>query len=253
MQFKNLSAQDALALLDIIHTGLSCSSEKDIRKLLDRLSDLLPYQASLACLGRFNDDQTVESFKVINIDYPEDYLKELMHRGLVEKDPVVQENFRSYRIQYWQDTFDLQEWSAETYEIISLAEDFGFSKVSEGRGYAHGVRNQKGTEGSFFCYHGLERCPRTEEILTVAIPHLHAALTRLSPEVPNIFSPLTSKETEVLRWVKEGKSSWEISVILAVSERTVKFHIANIMGKLDASTRTHAVAIALEKGLITVD
>ncbi len=48
----------------------------------------------------------------------------------------------------------------------------------------------------------------------------------------------------------QGKSSWEISVILNISERTVNFHIYNIMQKLEAVNRTHAVAVATSLGLI---
>ena len=61
---------------------------------------------------------------------------------------------------------------------------------------------------------------------------------------------LSMREKEVLKWLKMGKSSWDISVILDISERTVNFHITNIMNKLDAMTRTQAVAICIEKGLI---
>jgi FixJ family two-component response regulator len=63
-------------------------------------------------------------------------------------------------------------------------------------------------------------------------------------------SALSMREKEVLHWLKMGKSSWDISIILAISERTVNFHVTNIMNKLDAMTRTQAVAISIEKGLI---
>jgi DNA-binding NarL/FixJ family response regulator len=64
------------------------------------------------------------------------------------------------------------------------------------------------------------------------------------------ISPLSRREKEVLKWLKKGKSSWDISVILGITERTVNFHINNIMQKLDAITRTQAVAVAIEKGLV---
>jgi len=66
----------------------------------------------------------------------------------------------------------------------------------------------------------------------------------------NHGSSLSMREKEVLKWLKMGKSSWDISIILGISERTVNFHITNIMNKLDAMTRTQAVAISIEKGLI---
>jgi DNA-binding CsgD family transcriptional regulator len=64
---------------------------------------------------------------------------------------------------------------------------------------------------------------------------------------------LSEREKEVLTWSKRGKSSWEISAILDITERTVNFHINNIMQKLNAVSRTQAVAVAIEKGLITTD
>ncbi|WP_199763242.1 helix-turn-helix domain-containing protein, partial [Bradyrhizobium guangdongense] len=45
-------------------------------------------------------------------------------------------------------------------------------------------------------------------------------------------------ERQCLRWVEEGKSSWEIGVILNVSLNTVNFHLKNAMRKLETSTRT---------------
>lgn len=252
MQIKNLSHQDAILLLEIISESLSCSSDEQVTQLMGRLGGLLPYQAALSCMGKFGENGALDRMKIVNVDYPEDYLTDLMQRELVTKDPIIIENFKSFRLQYWADTFSQSVWSNDTHEIMSLAEDYGFSNVTAGCGYAHGVRNLKGTEGSFFCYHGLERSPRSEEILTLVIPHFHAALGRLAG-MPKPCSPLTPKEIEVLKWVKQGKSTWDISTILGISERTVKFHVGNIMQKLDATTRTHAVAIALEQGFVDTD
>jgi DNA-binding CsgD family transcriptional regulator len=56
---------------------------------------------------------------------------------------------------------------------------------------------------------------------------------------------LSKREIEVLSWLKEGKTSWEIARILRISERTVNFHVGNILKKLDANNRTHAVALAV--------
>jgi DNA-binding CsgD family transcriptional regulator len=53
-----------------------------------------------------------------------------------------------------------------------------------------------------------------------------------------------------LNWVKDGKTSWEISLILSISTNTVQFHIKNIMWKLDVVSRPQAVAVALQTGLI---
>ena len=61
---------------------------------------------------------------------------------------------------------------------------------------------------------------------------------------------LTKRELECLFWACEGKTAWEISQIINVSERTVLFHLGNSNTKLGAINRQHAVALAIKKGII---
>ncbi|MBQ0721279.1 MAG: hypothetical protein KBT88_13930 [Gammaproteobacteria bacterium] len=62
---------------------------------------------------------------------------------------------------------------------------------------------------------------------------------------------LTKRQQEVLFWIKEGKTAWDISQLLVVSERTVNFHLDNIFKKLEAVNRPHAVARAISYGLLS--
>lgn len=62
---------------------------------------------------------------------------------------------------------------------------------------------------------------------------------------------LSAQETQCLKWIALGKTSWETSRIMGISEATVIFHVANLMRKLDAVSRSHAVAIAFRSGLLT--
>jgi DNA-binding CsgD family transcriptional regulator len=62
---------------------------------------------------------------------------------------------------------------------------------------------------------------------------------------------LTPREIEVLTWVKYGRNTSEIASILKISERTVKFHISNIIQKLDAENRLHALVLAIELKLLS--
>lgn len=61
---------------------------------------------------------------------------------------------------------------------------------------------------------------------------------------------LTPREIEILNWVREGKTSWEIGRIIGISKSTVNFHMNNIIGKLKAKNRTMAVAEAISRGLL---
>lgn len=62
--------------------------------------------------------------------------------------------------------------------------------------------------------------------------------------------PLTPREVEVLELVAQGLQNKEIAAALIISERTVKFHVSSIMGKLGAGNRTEALSIAAQRGLV---
>lgn len=61
---------------------------------------------------------------------------------------------------------------------------------------------------------------------------------------------LTGRELEVLRLLAQGQQNKEIAAQLVISERTVKFHVSSILGKLGAGNRTEAVRVAAQQGLI---
>lgn len=61
---------------------------------------------------------------------------------------------------------------------------------------------------------------------------------------------LTAREIEVLTWTSRGKTRWEISQILALSDETIKKHLDNICRKLDTQNKTQATAVAIMNGLI---
>jgi DNA-binding NarL/FixJ family response regulator len=68
----------------------------------------------------------------------------------------------------------------------------------------------------------------------------------------DVVEPLTSREREVLQLLARGLGNKEIAAGLKISEHTVKFHVASILGKLGASTRTEAVTVGLRRGLVLI-
>jgi two-component system, NarL family, response regulator LiaR len=80
-------------------------------------------------------------------------------------------------------------------------------------------------------------------------PVIHT--TRVTAGVP-LYEALTERELEVLKLLAQGMPNKEIASQLVISERTAKFHVSSIMGKLGATNRTEAVALAAQKGLITL-
>lgn len=71
-----------------------------------------------------------------------------------------------------------------------------------------------------------------------------------SRALSELAEPLTPRENEVLQMLASGLGNKEIAVKLAISEHTVKFHVASILGKLGAASRTEAVSIGIRRGLV---
>ena len=72
----------------------------------------------------------------------------------------------------------------------------------------------------------------------------------LSSPVRELPEPLTPREREVLQMISAGLGNKEIAGRLSISDHTVKFHVASILGKLGASSRTEAVSIGIRHGLV---
>jgi DNA-binding NarL/FixJ family response regulator len=77
-----------------------------------------------------------------------------------------------------------------------------------------------------------------------------AVVTDVLPESQPIGAPLTSRELEVLGAMADGASNKAIARRLGISFHTAKFHVAAILAKLDADSRTEAVARAAHLGLV---
>jgi len=92
--------------------------------------------------------------------------------------------------------------------------------------------------------------------LTETIRQVHRGHKRIPPEIAQQIAEhaaddgITARELDVLRCVAKGSSNKIIASMLNISEQTVKHHVTSILSKLDASDRTHAVIIALQRGLL---
>ena len=102
----------------------------------------------------------------------------------------------------------------------------------------------------------LKSMPKSE--LLGVIRSVHAGRRLVPPEVAARLAEhlgdddLTTRELEVLRLIRDGCRNKQIADQLSISETTVNFHIKNLVDKLQANDRTHAVTIAVRRGLLQI-
>jgi DNA-binding CsgD family transcriptional regulator len=111
-------------------------------------------------------------------------------------------------------------------------------------------------------FYGVRLSSPDEAFDQSARPTLHALATVYAFEGVKLLelvddvethTPLTRRETECLKWVDEGKSDWDISEILAISEATVHAHIENAKKKMALRSRVQAAVVATVRGWLTVN
>lgn len=102
----------------------------------------------------------------------------------------------------------------------------------------------------------LKSMPKDE--LLAVVRSVHAGRRHVPPEVAARLAEhlgdedLTARELEVLQLIRDGYRNKQIADQLKVAESTVNFHIKNLVDKLGANDRTHAVTIALRRGLLSI-
>ncbi len=94
-----------------------------------------------------------------------------------------------------------------------------------------------------------------EEVIET-IRAVHAGKKRVAPDIASklaehaVADDLSESERRVLESMAEGKSNAQIADALTLSESTIKFHVNNILLKLDVANRTEAVVVGLKRGLV---
>ncbi len=242
------AGNDAVTLLETIHRSLSCNTEQDFIDLFPKIQEMFPFDFAIAFLVS-RDDGRIMPVDGVDISFPAEFFEEYHDKGYLHSDLLIRESLATRGVQYWPDAWERLD---QKKGIISLCTDCGMEE-----GCIHGSRAVFRTKhDSIFCFSGssIRHDDASTVMLELLIPHLHLALSdicgnrRPCPHMNSI--DLSVREKEVLNWLKHGKSSWDISVILGISESTVNYHVYNVMLKLDVVNRPQAVAAAVRLGLI---
>jgi hypothetical protein len=90
---KLLSKRDAITLLELIHSSLFCSGEEDFKGLVGKLSEVISYDFAISGLAKTDSYGNVVSYKIVNVNYPVEWLDIYTAKNLYSIDSIVKENF----------------------------------------------------------------------------------------------------------------------------------------------------------------
>ena len=178
----------------------------------------------------------------------------VVRRAAVTNAPFLWTDVRSYRLAQRRRPGP----KGRTQRLIELASDFRFKQ-----GYVvpcHAVDKAGNPASAFASFYwpgnpeDLKKPGTVPMWLRLAVSVYHERMLALRGIAANDDEPppvLSDRELECLVWASRGKTNADIANILGIAQRTVAFHVANSMRKLRVYNKLHAVAIAIQYGLIS--
>ncbi len=188
--------------------------------------------------------------RVLFREWSEDWAKLSEERNFAAKSFVLRDAGRRIAPFTWLDAEQERKLTAGEREVLDTAADWGWNN-----GFVvpvHGPSGYFATVSMGSPERDLDLSPDGRMRLYMVALLAHERCLALIHPFPanNPGQLLGARELECLRWVAAGKTDWEIGVILSISAATVKFHVDRARQKLDARSRTQAVAQLALCGLL---
>lgn len=247
-----LSDREILNLYSVTNACYSIKNLTEYREFVStKLRQVFPHDIAACC---FAEMPHCRLLRLVNIDFPGEYLHNVIRPNQVIQSPITIWLRRQTPLFIRVD--EANEWVDPAW--LRLARKYNLQNLA-----SHGILD---VSGSFFSYFSFARihspaCEKYEEYLNFLIPHLHAVLVRQlfyprvqanhafdcsqndAPlnvdELKEIYAQygLSQRERDILPWICGGKTNWEISRIVNISENTVKNHVQNLYKKLGVANR----------------
>lgn len=241
-------------ILAAILESAEVRDEAGLTRLVNgKLRDVLPHEMLVCGIGGVSPQGNfVRKFLQFNCPFEcYEYYTEMLNSDGRVNSPLIQKWRDSQEPVYFQSGRDDEQFPVEWVQL--------FNKYKMRNIIGHGVVDLTGAQSSYFIFSRLEGEVGQEHafLLKILTPHLHLALSRAIAGVQEFQAfvgktgkPLSERQSEILYWMHEGKTNWEIAKILNLTELNVKYHIDQIFSKLDVRSRVNAVAKAHELGLV---
>ncbi len=177
--------------------------------------------------------------------WPEEWAERWLKKGYIIHDPITQYLLKSRKPFLWSTAYKHASQFGKT--IINESREFDFKD-----GIVFPITTGTGPLGCVSIGADKIDLKSTEwAILELVAIHCYMHIECLCGRLEqSVMAHLSKRETEVLHYVAEGKTNWEIAKILNLSEHSIKEYLHNTALKLNSTNRAHAVSLAIQRGYI---
>ena len=238
-------------ILEFIEKTNKAGTTGELFELLERVMAYYGFDRVLFSLMTDHIALDQEAGHGIMRNYPSDWMDHYADKDYEDVDPVRQYVLQAPIPFAWDALEKTITLSAEQKKCMNEAREAGLHN-----GIAIPMRGPFGEMagiGAASSVEHTEMSPDQMSFLNAACQQFYVAYSKLeqkSGEKQDAGISLTHREQEILKWCAQGKTTWEIGVILNLSEAGVLFHLRNVMKKFNTSSRVYAVMQAVRMGLI---
>jgi LuxR family quorum sensing-dependent transcriptional regulator len=234
------------ATFDSIDRFTKCQSKKAIVEELRRIGGFFGYESF--CIGELPPAGGRAEDYLILSGWPEAWLRHYIEANLIHQDPVIRKVRQETLPFLWSEAHYAPDDKAAL-RVMHDAKEFGLAE-----GLAVPVHRHDGFQAivTFGTSHAADLGARHKAALHLLGMYAHNSIVSTrEAKTKGSRKRLAPREVECLKWTAAGKSTWDISEILGLSERTVRQYIDSASAKLGAVNRPQAVAEALRHFLIS--
>jgi len=238
---------------ELIESLSKASTVEEIHAACSALCDQFNFD-QFQYVARFPAAASIKPRYIFIGSYQDEWRTRYFARGYMSIDPVVNHCVSHLTPYSWEQITSLERDDKIVRDFMGEAREFGLNS-----GVSFPIHAPQGDFAIFNMASSLERAQVKSQILE-AIPFTHLFTACLHENVRKIFQQreiplkevsLAEQERESLLWVTNGKTTWDTSEILGVSENTVISHLQNTCEKLSVFSPEQAMAHAVSLGLIT--
>lgn len=236
--------------LDLVQAVKAARSTAEITAVLVHAGGIFGYEHFIVAGVPQSAAETLPE-RLLLMHWPEDWASRYIERAYVQHDPVMAHVRRTTTPFLWSEA-PIDRDAALARQIMDEAASFGLAE-----GFCVPIHDIDGTESA--ASFGAPRIDLSDEAragLHLLAIYAHLAARSFGPAAPvrptrpDGAVRCTRREIECIKWAAAGKTGWETSEILSLSQRTVEDYLSNAARKLGVVNRVQLVARAMREGLI---